>query len=245
MTARDEDLRGEGPEDSTPTAGRAGRRREAGQGRSFLGELPFLLLVALGLALLLKAFVIQAFFIPSGSMESTLQVGDRVLVNKVVYRVRDIARGDIVVFNGLDSFAPEVVTVEPTNPVGRLARRTAAAVGFAPAGERDFIKRVIGVPGDRVKCCDARGRISVNGVPLDEPYLYADDPPSVTTFDVEVPQGRLWVMGDHRSASADSRSHLGDPGGGTVPADRVIGRAFVVVWPFGRAGVLSIPDTFG
>lgn len=210
-----------------------------------LRELPVLVLVALGLALLIKAFLVQAFYIPSESMQDTLQVGDRVLVNRVVYHLRDIERGDVVVFNGLDSFTPEVTVTEPTNPVLRLLRSVAGAFGIAPPGEKDFIKRVIGVPGDRVRCCDAEGRVTVNGVALDESeYLYPGDAPSDTPFDVEVPEDRLWVMGDHRSVSADSRAFLGDPGGGSVPADKVIGRAFVVVWPPRDFSVLPIPETF-
>ncbi len=222
-----------------------GGRARGRPSRSFLAELPVLVLVALLLALAIKAFAFQAFYIPSGSMEPTLEVGDRVLVNKIVYRMRDIERGDVVVFNGLDSFTPEVSAPEPTTPAGRLLRRAAAAFGFAPPGERDFIKRVIGIPGDRVACCDPEGRVTVNDVPLNEDYVHPGNAASDVSFDVQVPPDRLWVMGDHRSRSADSRAHLGDPGGGTVPADKVIGRAFVVVWPLDNAGVLSIPATFG
>jgi signal peptidase I len=211
---------------------------------SLLRELPVLVVVALGLALLIKAFLVQAFYIPSGSMENTLQVGDRVLVNKVVYHLRDIERGDVVVFNGLDSFTPEVPYEEPDNPVARTLRSIAAAFGVAPPGEKDFIKRVIGVPGDQVACCDDSGRVTVNGVPLDETYVFPGNSASDLPFDVTVPDGRLWVMGDHRAASADSRSHLGDPGGGTVPANKVIGRAFVVVWPLSRVATVPIPETF-
>lgn len=212
---------------------------------SFLRELPVLILVALVLALLIKAFLVQAFYIPSGSMENTLQVGDRVLVNKLVYRFRYIRRGEIVVFNGLDSFTPEIAVSEPANPVQRVLRAVASALGAAPSGERDFIKRVVGIPGDRVLCCDQQGRVTVNGRPLDEPYLYPGDRPSDEAFGpIIVPPGRLWVMGDHRSMSADSRAHLADPGNGTVPADKVIGRAFVVVWPPNRIGGLPVPDTF-
>jgi len=214
-------------------------RKPAG---SFLKELPFLLLVALGLALLIKAFLVQAFYIPSGSMENTLQVKDRVLVNKLVYRFRDIHRGEIVVFNGLDSFTPEVRVVPPSNPVLRGLQSAARGIGVAPPGEEDFIKRVIGIPGDKVQCCDAKGRVQVNGVALDEPYVYQDNHQPFGP--VTVPKGRLWVMGDHRQFSADSRSHTLDPGGGTVPAQKVIGRAFVRVWPLSRLGVLSVPDTF-
>lgn len=233
----------DGSRAATVTAKGPGRRRTKRGG--LLHELPVLVLVALALALLIKAFLIQAFYIPSESMQDTLQVGDRVLVNKVVYHLRDIHRGDVVVFNGLDSFTPEVQVAEPTNPVGRFLRRIGSAFGVAPPGERDFIKRVIGVPGDRVRCCDADGRILVNGTALDEQgYIYPGDKPSDVEFNVTVPDGRLWVMGDHRGKSADSRAHLGDPGGGTVPSNKVIGRAFVVVWPFDRLASLPTPATF-
>jgi signal peptidase I len=209
---------------------------------SFARELPVLIGIALVLALLLKAFLVQAFYIPSGSMENTLRVGDRVLVNKLVYRTRDVHRGEVVVFNGLDSFTPEFTAAPAGNPVQRAVRWMSGLVGFSRLGERDFIKRVIGVPGDVVQCCDPQGRVTVNKAPLDEPYLFQDD--HAPFGPVTVPKGRLWVMGDHRSQSSDSRAHLGSPGGGTVPEDKVIGRAFVVVWPTSHAGKLSVPKTF-
>jgi signal peptidase I len=212
---------------------------------SFWRELPLLLVVALGLAFLVKTFVVQAFYIPSGSMEQTLEVGDRVLVNKVVYKTRDIQRGDVVVFNGVDSFTPEVTITPPSGALAGAVDWFGRTFGFAPPDERDFVKRVIGVAGDRVRCCDAQGRITVNGQPLEESaYLYPGNAPSDVPFDVVVPEGKLWVMGDHRAASSDSRAHLGDPGGGFVPVDRVIGRAFAVVWPLSDAQVLEIPDAF-
>jgi len=121
----------------------------------------------------------------------------------------------------------------------------AGTFGFATPNEKDFIKRVIGVPGDHVVCCDSQGRITVNGVPLSEDYLFPGDAPSEQDFNVTVPAGRLWVMGDHRSSSSDSRYHTGDPGGGTIAIDRVVGRAFVVVWPFSDWSWLSRPETFG
>nr|WP_179833372.1 signal peptidase I [Actinomadura citrea] len=224
-------------------------KRKKKQG-SFWKELPVLIVVAVVLALVIKAFAVQAFYIPSGSMENTLQVGDRVLVNKIVYHTRDIARGDVIVFNGLDSWDPEVQVDEPSNPVSKALRAVGTAFGVAP-NEKDYIKRVIGIPGDHVKCCDAQGRVTVNGVPLEEKsYIFTDpitheqNKPSNDPFDVTVKPGQLWVMGDHRELSYDSRSHRGDPGGGTIPIDRVIGRAFVIVWPLDRLGTLPIPATF-
>jgi len=211
--------------------------------RSFWRELPFLLGVTLVISLLLKMFVVQSFYIPSPSMENTLRIGDRILVDKVSYRLHDIRRGDIVVFNGADSFEPEVET-RPARGVAKILRGIAGWFGVAPPGERDFVKRVIGIGGDRVACCDADGRITVNGVSLDESYLHPDDIPSSERFDVRVPKGKLWVMGDHRAVSQDSRAHLGDPGGGFVPTDRVIGRAMLVIWPFNHFSTLPEPATF-
>jgi len=234
---------------SSSDSGSKGKEKGKKQG-SFWKELPILVGVALILALLIKAFAVQAFYIPSASMENTLQIGDRVLVNKLVYRTRDVKRGDIVVFNGLDSWNSEVEVPEPSNPVARVARWVGNAFGVVP-GEKDYIKRVIGIPGDRIACCDAQGRMTVNGVPLDESsYLYTDpvtgeqNKPSEEPFDVTVQPGSLWVMGDHREVSYDSRQHRGDPGGGAIPENRVIGRAFVVVWPLDRIGTLPIPETF-
>ncbi|GGO83429.1 signal peptidase I [Nonomuraea cavernae] len=211
---------------------------------SFWKELPVLVVVALVLALIIKTFVIQAFYIPSESMENTLLKNDRVLVNKLVYHTRDIERGDVVVFSGVDSWDGEFQLEEPSNPVAAFFRWVGTAFGVVP-GEKDYIKRVIGVGGDNVKCCDSKGRITINGVPIDEGgYLYPGNEPSDRFFDVKVPEGRLWVMGDHRLVSLDSRAHQGDPGGGSIPESQVIGRAFVIVWPFNRAGTLPIPDTF-
>jgi len=208
-------------------------------------EFPLLIVGAFFVAFLVKTFLVQAFYIPSGSMEDTLQVGDRVLVNKVVYRTRAVERGDIIVFDGTGSFISGPVVEPDVSPIERVTRLLGDIVGLAPPRDTDFIKRVIGVGGDRVVCCDSEGRITVNGVPLDErDYLYRNNPPSKQSFDVLVPEGTLWVMGDHRSASADSRAHMGEPGGGFVPVDHVIGRAFAVVWPFSQAQILEIPATF-
>ncbi len=200
-------------------------------------------MVALVLAVVIKTYAIQAFFIPSGSMENTLEINDRVLVNKLVYDVRGIHRGDIVVFNGDGSWDPGQVPVR-SNFLVEFYDGFASMFGFGRPGEI-LIKRVIGLPGDHVACCDAQGRVTVNGVPLNEQsYLYPGDVPSEARFNIVVPPGRLWVMGDHRLISDDSRDHLGNPGGGTVPESAVIGRAFVIIWPLSRWRILPIPATF-
>lgn len=212
-----------------------------------------LLVLAMGIALVVHQFFFQAFFIPSGSMENTLHVGDRVLVNRMSYKVGHIQRGQVIVFNGEDSWTPEGTTSTPSNPVARVLHDIGGFLGFAPNGEKDFIKRVIGVPGDHVVCCDAQGRITVNKVPLDENYLTSGVPTAVSTttqvnasrpFDIIVPPDRVWVEGDHRDDSADSRSHTNDGGGGTIPESKVIGRAFVIVWPVSHWRGLGVPSSF-
>ncbi|QGZ51257.1 signal peptidase I [Streptomyces sp. QHH-9511] len=182
--------------------------------------------------LLLSHFVTQPFLIPSGSMEPTLHVGDRILVDKLAYRFGDRPRrGDVVVFDGTGSFLQEPAG---QNPVTGLLHGAAAALGLAEPAETDFVKRVVGVGGDRVVCCGKDGRLTVNGVPVEERYVLLGDAPSKVPFDIVVPQGALWVMGDHRSQSSDSRDHLGQPGGGMVPVEQVVGRADWIAWPFGR-----------
>jgi signal peptidase I len=226
------------------------RGRERGRGRretaNLLRELPVLILIALGLALLIKTFLVQAFYIPSDSMQNTLQIGDRVLVNKLTSRFGEVRRGEVVVFRDPGGWLPESLPQAPSNAVLGAVKEVLVFVGLLPSdSEKDLIKRVIGTPGDRVACCDKPGRISVNDVPLDESYVFPGNPPSDKRFKVTVPPGRLWVMGDHRALSADSRVHIGAPGGGTVPEDRVIGRAVVVVWPYARWQTLPVPETFG
>ncbi|MEW2436370.1 signal peptidase I [Streptomyces caniferus] len=201
-----------------------------------------LLVLCLAFVLLLSAFVAQPFLIPSTSMQNTLQVGDRVLVNKLAYRFgSEPARGDVVVFDGTGSF---VHREQEENPVTGLLRGAGAALGLARPAETDYVKRVIGIGGDHVTCCDERGRIEVNGEPVTEAYLHPGDTPSSVDFDIVVPRGGLWVMGDHRARSSDSRDHLGDPGGGTVPVDKVIGRADLITWPASRWRTVERPRSF-
>ena len=226
------------PQNETQTGHRRPRKQ-----RSFWRELPILVAVALLLAVLIKTYAIQAFYIPSGSMENTLIVNDRVLVNKIVYHTRDIHRGDIVVFNGDGSWDPGTVPVSG-NIFEQFGQGFASMFGFGRSGDI-LIKRVIGIPGDNVACCDSAGRVTVNGVPLiEQSYLYPGSAPSLSRFNIKVPPGRLWVMGDNRFYSADSRDHQGDPGGGTIPESAVIGRAFVIIWPPSRWSILPIPATF-
>jgi signal peptidase I len=227
------------PADTTPA------RRAPAKRKSFFRELPGIVITALVISVLIKTFLVQAFYIPSGSMENTLLVNDRVLVNKLADKPDEIHRGDVVVFRDPGGWlnGPEV---QERGGVLGAVRDALVFVGLAPAaGEEDLIKRVIGVGGDEVACCDSEGRVTVNGVPLDEEdYLFPKDEPSFDEFTVTVPDGELWVMGDHRSVSEDSRAHRQQPGEGYVPVDDVIGRAFTIVWPLDRASLLRRPDTF-
>jgi signal peptidase I len=228
---------GQASPDSAAEAEPAKKRK-----RSFWRDLGVIVVAALVLTILLKAFVVQVFSIPSGSMENTLQPGDRILVSKIVYRFRSIARGDIVVFSGAGSWDPPTTT--PSNWFARIGEYAENLVGIA-GPSTDYVKRVIGLPGDHVVCCNSSGQITVNGVPLSESsYVYPGDAPSALRFNITVPAGRLWVMGDNRGDSDDSRYRIGDPGGGTIPESAVVGRAFLIIWPLSRISDLPIPNTF-
>jgi signal peptidase I len=215
-----------------------------GPGAALFGlvrEVVLVLVIALGLSLLIKSFLVQAFFIPSPSMESILIRGDRVLVSKLTPGPFDLKRGDVVVFADPDNW------LSPTEraPEGLIRdgiRSGLMFVGLLPAdSDEHLIKRLIGLPGDKVVCCDDQERLTVNGVAIDEPYVFGDDLASEMKFSITVPADRIWVMGDHRSVSQDSRFHQEEDGGGTVAIDDVVGRAFVKVWPLDRAGLIRNP----
>ncbi|MFF4948960.1 signal peptidase I [Streptomyces chattanoogensis] len=236
------------------TGGRAERRRQAKRikrrrQRSYLKEIPILIGVALAIALVLKTFLVQAFVIPSGSMEQTIKIGDRVLVDKLTpWFGAKPERGDVVVFKDPGNWLPpdEKSRIGGEPPVGvKQFKDFMTFIGLLPsADEKDLIKRVIGVGGDTVKCCDAKGRVTVNGTPLTEPYIHPGNPPSQLKFTVHVPTGRIFVMGDHRSDSADSRFHLDEPYRGTVSEDNVVGQAVVIAWPFSHWRRLEETGTF-
>ena len=207
------------------------------KGSSFR-ELPILVVSALVLSIVVKSFLVQFFYIPSGSMENTLQVNDRVGVNKLGALFSEIKRGEVVVFRDPASWLS--APYDDSTGITKVLKDALVFVGVLPDPAKQYlIKRVIGVGGDRVVCCSPGGKIEVNGIEVDEPYIYAGNKPSDSTFDVTVPKGFIWVMGDHRGASADSRFHTDDPNKGMVPLDKVTGRALFVMWPLKNMGVLD------
>ncbi|MFE1319944.1 signal peptidase I [Kitasatospora phosalacinea] len=221
--------------------------RRAPRQRSFWKELPILIGIALILALVIKTFFVQAFSIPSGSMENTLQVGDRVLVDKLTpWFGSEPERGEVVVFKDPGGWLNDEPTQRSDNSFVRGVQDVFSFIGLMPSSdEKDLIKRVIAVGGDTVECQDS-GPVKVNGVALDEPYIFPGNTPcgEKPFGPVNVPKGSIWVMGDHRGNSLDSRYHMDQPGGGAVPVDNVVGRAFVVAWPIGDWATLPVPETF-
>ena len=214
-------------------AERAGRRRRI---PGWL-ELLILLAIALALSVAVKTFLVQMFFVPSESMEPLFIRDDRILVQKVSYWTGDVQRGDVVVFEDRDGW---LTSTPALNPIQQVL----STVGLYPTGGH-LVKRVIGVGGDKVECCDIQDRVTVNGVPLDEgSYIAPGSKPSVQPFAVTVPKGRLWVMGDNRANSEDSRFHMNLEGNGTIAADSVVGKVWLIVWPAGRWTHVTRPETF-
>ncbi|ANS80674.1 Signal peptidase I [Serinicoccus hydrothermalis] len=232
-----------GPDPRADEHGDDGRRR--GGLWAAVKEIVAIAATALVISFLIKTFLAQAFWIPSGSMEDTLVYGDRVMVSKVQLGSLGVDRGDIVVFEDPGGWLPPVERVD-RGPVINGALRGLEFVGVAPSSQGNhLIKRVIGLPGDTVACCDEQGRMTVNGEPLEEDYLFPSDEPSTSDFEITVPRDRIWLMGDHRSNSRDSRANDDGTGEqGSVPLEDVVGQAVVLIYPFDHFDWFTVPDTF-
>ncbi len=251
---------------------KSGRRRRPAQKRPWWVEIPVLLVTAFILTFLIQTFLFKVYYVPSGSMEQTLHGvesgGDRILVNKVIYDFSDPEPGDVVVFKGPPTWAEEANIPGPTSWLGKLGQAVGSVIGIAPPNEKDYVKRVIAIGGQTVKCCDAGGNVTVDGVSLDEPYIYEPIPFEPGESDcsdahlaessrlhvsercfgpVQVPSGQVWVMGDHRLRSADSSyhcQHAGDPAScqGPIPVDDVIGKAIFIIMPISRWDTIGDPQ---
>lgn len=207
---------------------------------SLLRELPILVILALLVSLFIKSFFVQFFYIPSGSMENTLQIKDRVAVNRVPFIGNDISRGDVIVFRDPAGWLPEASSVDG-NRVTNAIREGLVIVGVVPNPAKQYlVKRVIGVAGDKVVAKDQV--LTINGKPTHEPYIFAGNTPSDTDFNITVPEGKVWVMGDHRGASGDSRVHQDDVNNGMVPVEKITGRVIATIWPLSQIGFISSQD---
>ena len=206
---------------------------------SLLREFPILIIVALAVSIVIKTFLVQFFYIPSGSMENTLQINDRVAVNKVPFIGKSIKRGDVVVFRDPDNWLPEPYVGDQNKFIAKI-KDGFVAVGVLPNPAKQYlVKRVIGVAGDKVECCSKDKKLMINGVEIDEPYIFAGNTASDTNFNVTVPAGKVWVMGDHRGASADSRFHQDDINNGMVPNSKITGKVVGVIWPIKHLGIVD------
>jgi len=206
---------------------------------SLLRELPILVIVALAVSLVIKTFLVQFFYIPSGSMENTLQINDRVAVNKLPIIGKSIGRGDVVVFRDPDNWLPEPYAIDGNKYLAKV-KEGFVAVGVLPNPAKQYlVKRVIGVAGDKVECCSKGKKLMINGVEIKEPYIFSGNSASDTNFNVTVPEGKIWVMGDHRAASADSRFHQEDINKGMVPTSKVTGKVVGIIWPINNLGFVS------
>ncbi len=221
------------------------RRKKTNVVLAFFVDLVVVIGAALVLSLIIKTFLIRSFFIPTGSMLETLQIDDRIIVNQLTPALYPIERGDVVVFKDPGGWLGPDVS-EPTDPIVVSVDWFLSAFGItAPDSKQHLVKRVIGTAGDKIVCCDADGKITINGVPITEPYVSSGQVPSAIEFDVEVPAGSLWVMGDNRGNSEDSRYHGDLPSKGFVSTEWVVGRAMVISWPFENWTWLdNYPDVF-
>jgi len=207
---------------------------------SLLRELPILVILALLVSLFIKSFLVQFFYIPSGSMENTLQIKDRVAVNRIPFIGNDISRGDVIVFRDPAGWLPEASSVTG-NRITNAIREGLVLVGIVPNPAKQYlVKRVIGVAGDNVVAKDQV--LTINGKPTNEPYIFAGNSPSDTDFNITVPEGKVWVMGDHRGASGDSRVHQDDVNNGMVPVEKITGRVIATIWPIKQIGFISSQD---
>ena len=207
---------------------------------SVLREFPILVIVALAVSLVIKSFLVQFFYIPSGSMENTLQINDRVAVNKIPFISKSIDRGDVVVFRDPSNWLPEPYADNQNKVIAKI-KEGLVLVGVLPNPAKQYlVKRVIGIAGDNVVGKD--GVVTINGKETDEPYIFAGNKPSELDFNVTVPKGKIWVMGDHRGASADSRYHQDDVNNGFVPESKVTGRVVGIIWPIKNIGTVPSQD---
>ncbi len=207
---------------------------------SLLRELPILVILALLVSLVIKSFLVQFFYIPSGSMENTLQIKDRVAVNRVPFIGNDIGRGDVIVFRDPAGWLPDASSVSGNGITGKI-RDGLVLVGIVPNPAKQYlVKRVIGVAGDKVVAKDQV--LTINGKPTNEPYIFSGNTPSDTDFNITVPEGKVWVMGDHRGASGDSRVHQDDVNNGMVPVEKITGRVVAKIWPLNRIGLVPSQD---
>jgi signal peptidase I len=207
---------------------------------SLLRELPLLVILALLVSLFIKSFLVQFFYIPSGSMENTLQIKDRVAVNRVPFIGNDVNRGDVIVFRDPAGWLPDASSLDG-NRFTNAIREGLVIVGIIPNPAKQYlVKRVIGVAGDNVVAKDQV--LTINGKPTNEPYIFAGNTPSDTDFNITVPEGKVWVMGDHRGASGDSRVHQDDVNNGMVPVEKITGRVIATIWPIKQIGFISSQD---
>lgn len=231
----------------TPAAADPPTRRSRG-GLLFLRDVVVIVVIAIVASFLLKTFFVRSFYIPSASMENTLQINDRILVDEITPRFGGYHRGDVVVFSDPGGWLPVQPASAPKPWIVQAADAALTFIGLSTADSDDhLVKRVIGLPGDHVKCCNALGQISVNGVPIDETSYVKLQPgqsaPQPVPFNVVVPKDSLWVLGDNRDESRDSRYNQNDPGKGFVPMSDVVGRAFLITWPFDRFGFVGTHPT--